>query len=108
MSRAIVYELEVALHAWPAYRQGNDVTFAAGYVLRIVAHTLAWLSLSPADTQSELEPTSEGENDAGAATSDPTGETAEHDSDLQFEICPRGDQASDFMDALDRLAGLGT
>ncbi|WP_124897337.1 sigma-70 family RNA polymerase sigma factor [Burkholderia sp. Bp9017] len=106
LSRAMESELERALDALAAWPRGIDLTLAAGHVVRTGQQPLAWLSLGPTDTQSELEPTSEGENDAGAATSDPTGETAEHDSDLQFEICPRGDQASDFMDALDWLAGL--
>lgn len=106
LSRAMESELERALDALAAWPRGINLTLAAGHLVRTGQQPLPWLSLGPADTQPELEPTSEGENNAGAATSNPTGETAEHDSDLQSEICPRGDQSSDFMDALDRLAGL--
>ncbi|KVC24224.1 hypothetical protein WI69_01995 [Burkholderia diffusa] len=106
LSRAMESELERALDALAAWPRGIDLTLAAGHLVRTGQQPLAWLSLGPADTQPELEPTLEDENDAGAATSHPAGETAEHDRDLQFESCPRDDQAPDFMDALDRLASL--
>ncbi|SAL47787.1 RNA polymerase sigma factor RpoD [Caballeronia peredens] len=106
LSRAMESELERALDALAAWPRGIDLTLAAGHLVRTGRQPLAWLSLGPADTQPELEPSLEDENDADAATSAPAGETAEHDRGLQFENCPRDDQAPDFMDALDRLASL--
>lgn len=101
LSQAMESELERALDALAAWTRGINHTLAAGHLVRTGQQPLAWLSLSPADTQPELEPTLESEKDVDAPISDSASETAEHD-----QIRPRGDQASDFMDALDRLASL--
>ncbi|WP_053111346.1 sigma-70 family RNA polymerase sigma factor [Nitrosospira briensis] len=106
LSQAMESELERALDALATWPRGIDLTLAAGHLVRAGQQPLSWLSLGPADVQPKLEPTLEGGNDADTAAPDSPDEAAEHDRVLQFETRPLGDQASDFLDALDQLASL--
>ena len=106
LSQAMENELGRALDALAAWPRGIGLTLAAGHLVRTGQQPLAWLSLGPADTQSELEPTFEDEIDPDTAALGSPSETVEHDCGLRSETRTPGDQSSDFLGMLDQLASL--
>jgi RNA polymerase primary sigma factor len=107
LAQAMESGLEAALDALAAWPHGIGLTLAAGRLVMAGQQPLSWMSIGPAEAQPNLEPAFEGKSDADTVAPEQTDEEVEPDGRLQFDTRPLPeDHASDFLEALDRLANL--
>jgi len=107
LGKAMEVELERALDALAAWPRGIELVLAAGSMIKSKQRPLTWLSLGPTEAQPDIESEPDSENDVDMASMDQADEEAESDEDSQFDTSPPlGSFASEFSDAVDRLACL--
>lgn len=107
LGKTMEVELERALDALAAWPRGIDLTLAAGSLVKTKQRPLTWLSLGPIEAQPDLESAPDGENDADMAATGQAEEEAEFEEESHFDsVLPIGNFALEFLDAMDRLAGL--
>ncbi|MGK5028792.1 sigma-70 family RNA polymerase sigma factor [Janthinobacterium sp. MDT1-19] len=107
LGKAMEVELERALDVLATWPRGISLALAAGSMIKSKQKPLTWLSRGPTEAQPDLESEPDSESDAEMAGLDQSDEEVESDEDSQFDVSlPLGDFASEFSDAVDRLASL--
>lgn len=97
--------LDAALDALAAWPRGISLTLAAGRLVATGQHPLTWMSLGPTEDLPDLDATGDPESDIDISVVDQIDEEYDADGEKQDDAhSMRESPASDFIDALDRLA----
>ena len=104
LAQAMENALESALDALAAWPQGIGLTLDAGGMVVAGQRPLTWISCSPTEISSDPDSGLKGESDEDTPISDPVDEE-ENDESSNLDLSA-GSHASDFSDALRRLADL--